>query len=123
MTTSPRASSPPLPMTNRDRALEFLGRFCDADVDGIEPLLSDDVKVSGPLFSGTSRNQYLRALRSDPPERCGFSLVGLTEEGHSVSVFYDLQKHDLTMRVAQLFRFTGERISEIVLVFDPEGSS
>jgi hypothetical protein len=108
-------------MANRDVALEFLERFCEADIDGLERLMTKDVRVAGPLFSGDSRREYLRALREDPPERCGFSVVGVTEAVGSVSIFADYEKKDRTVRVAHLFRFTGQRIAEIVLVFDRGG--
>ena len=49
-------------------------------------------------------------------------MVSLTEAVDSVSIFADYEKKERTMRVAQLFRFTGQRVAEIVLVFDRGGS-
>ena len=42
----------------------------------------------------------------------------ITAEADAVTVFYDYQKPGGDLTVAQLFRFAGPKISEILLVFD-----
>ena len=103
---------------NREAALEFLRRFCAGDVEGLHPLLDEDLQFKGPFHSFTSRDGYLDSLRSDPPEKCGFRVLSLTENEDSVAIFYDYQKVDSTLTIAQLCRFRGEKISEILLVLD-----
>jgi hypothetical protein len=44
--------------------------------------------------------------------------LSVTENGDTVAVFYEYDKRDVTLTIAQLFRFTDRQISEIRLVFD-----
>ncbi len=36
-------------LTNREIALKFLGCFCAGDVNGLAPLLAEDLQFKGPL--------------------------------------------------------------------------
>jgi hypothetical protein len=45
----------------------------------------------------------------------------VTESDKHVALFYDYQKPDRTMQIAQLFRIEDERISDILLIFDSRG--
>ena len=101
-----------------DHALQFLERFAAGDVDGLEPLMSEDLRLMGPFLEVDSRADYLEALRRDPPEPCGFNILSVTEESETVAVFYEYEKPDVTLAVAQLFRFEHHLISEIRIVID-----
>jgi hypothetical protein len=105
-------------MTHREQAVEFVRRFAAGDVDRLEPLLAEDLQLTGPYLRATSRAAYLEALRQGPPEPCRFRILSVTDDGDQVAVFYEYEKPDSTLTIAQLFRFTGERISETHLVFD-----
>jgi hypothetical protein len=105
-------------MTLGDLALAFLHRFAAGDVDGLEPLLAEDLRVKGPYLTVRSRAEYLAALRRDPPEPSGLRVLSVTENDDSVAVFYEYEKRDGTLTVAQLFRFRDDVIYEIRLVFD-----
>ena len=104
--------------SNRDLALEFLARFCAGDIEGLAPLLAEDLRFLGPLLEADSRSEYIDSLRSDPPEKCAYVVLSLTEGVDSVSIFYDYEKVGRSVRIAQLFRFSNGRISELMLVFD-----
>ena len=108
-------------MSHRDTAIRFIERFCDGDVANLEPLLAADLKFNGPFHQFESREAYLAVLKDDPPERCEFQAVSVTESEDSVVVFYEYQKPDRPIMIAQLFRFRDEAISEIILVFDGRG--
>jgi hypothetical protein len=54
-------------MSHRDLALDFLRRFAGGDVDGLEPLLAEDLRLNGPNLELESRTAYLEALRPPPP--------------------------------------------------------
>ncbi len=103
--------------------MEFLRRFCAGDVDGLRPLLSEDLRLIGPYHRFGSKAAYLDSLRSDPPEPSGFRVLSLTEGDDNVAIFYDYQKPGTTLTVAQLFKFAAQRISEIHLVFDGREST
>lgn len=105
-------------MSRRDAVRQFLQRFCDADVDGLEPLLAEDLQFSGPFYHFGSRFAYIQSLRDDPPEKCRYRILSLAESGDDVCVFYDYEKRGQSIVVAQLCRFKGEKIGEILLVFD-----
>ena len=104
--------------SNRETALEFLSRFCAGDVEGLAPLLARDLRFRGPLLESESYSEYLDSLRSDPPERCLYTVLSVTEDPDSVSIYYDCEKADGTVRIAQLFKFSNKQISELILVFD-----
>lgn len=105
-------------MSRRDTVLAFLAHFCDGDVDRLEPLLAEDLQFFGPFYHFGSRYAYLQSLRDDPPEKCHLKVLSLTESGDDVCVFYDYEKAGQSITVAQLCRFNGDRIGEILLVFD-----
>ena len=105
-------------MTHREVALEFLRRFCAGDVDGLTPLLAEDLRFAGPLYQFSSNDAYLETLRNDPPERCGYRVLSVTESDDSVSIYYDYEKRDGAITVSQLFKFRDDKIGELLLVFD-----
>ena len=77
----------------------------------------------GPYLRVTSRAAYLDALRKDAPEPCRVRVLSVTETGDTVAVFYEYEKPGRTLTIAQLFRFSGQRISDIRLVFDGRESA
>ncbi len=105
-------------LPNREIALEFIERFCAGDVDGLTPLLAEDLQFKGPLFRFDSRAAYLDSLRGDL-EKTGYQILSVTENEDSVSVYYDYDKPGGAMTIAQLFKFRDRIISELTLVFDP----
>ena len=110
-------------MKNREVALEFVRCFCAADVDGLASLLAEDLEFHGPFSQFSSRDAYLESLKSDPLEKSGYGVLIVTESQERVSIFWQYEKRDGAMTIAQLFRFQNEKISEILLVFDGRGIS
>ena len=108
-------------MNNREVAMEFLRYFCAGDVDGLGSLLAEDLRFNGPLYQFSSRVAYLDSLRSDPLEQCSYRVLSVTESEDSVSIYYDYEKSNGTITIAQLFRFRDQKISELLLVFDTRG--
>jgi len=108
-------------MTHRDLALAYLRAFCAADIDALRPLLAEDLRFSGPLHRFASRAEYLEGLAADPPQASGYEILGMTEADDSVAVFWEYRKPGKPMTIAQLFKFRGGKISDILLVFDTGG--
>ncbi len=106
-------------MNKRELALKFIERFCAGDVESLAPLLAADLRFRGPLLRCGSAKTYLKRLRADPPERCGYRVLDVTEEDSSVSVLWVYEKPVRAVTMAQVFRVRGGRIGEIVLVFEP----
>ena len=105
-------------MTKREVVLEFLRCFCNGDIDALEPLLAEDLQFSGPFYCFESRDAYIKSLKDDPPKKFGYRLLSLAESGDDVCVFYDYEKSNQSITIAQLCRFKGRKIGEILLVFD-----
>ncbi|MCZ6672372.1 MAG: nuclear transport factor 2 family protein [Verrucomicrobia bacterium] len=108
-------------MNNRELAAEFLRCFCAGDIDGLASLMTDDFQFTGPLFSFESKGAYLDCLRRDPPDKCEYRVISLTEGPDSVSIYYDYKTSTQTITIAQLFSFREHKISEVLLVFDGRG--
>ena len=105
-------------MDNRELALTYIHCFCAGDIDGLAPLLAPDLTFSGTFHSFASSEAYLSSLRDDPPERGQCKIQSVTEDSTSVAVFYEYHKPEGVMQLAQLFRMSGQKISDILLVFD-----
>jgi hypothetical protein len=101
--------------------MEYLKRFCAGDIDGLEPLLAADLNFTGTFHTYHSASEYLDSLRRNPPEKCGYKVLSVTESEDSVAVFYEYQKTKQTVKLAQLFRITKQQIDDVVLVFDGRG--
>ena len=108
-------------MTNRDVAMEYLRCFCAGDIDGLSRLLAADLRFSGTFHTYASASEYLDSLRSDPPEKCEYKVLSVTEGEGAVAVFYEYQKPDRAMQIAQLFKIRDHKINEMLLIFDGRG--
>lgn len=110
-------------MTNREVAMEYIRYFCAGDIDKLEPLLSPDLSFTGTFHTYHSGAEYLDSLRKEPPEKSGYKVLSITENQASVAVFYEYEKPDRVMQIAQLFRIKDQKICEVLLVFDGRGSA
>jgi len=108
-------------MTNRHVAMEYIGCFCAGDVDALEPILAPNLRFTGPFHTYRSASEYLDDLRSDPPGKCGYKVMSVTENEDSVAVFYEYQKPGRVMQVAQLLKIEDQKIHDVLLVFDGRG--
>jgi hypothetical protein len=107
--------------SNEDLAIQYLEAFCAGDVNGMEPLLADDLNFRGPFHTFRSASEYMDSLRSDPPEKGGFKILSITEGENATAVFYEYHKPDRVMLIAQLFTLEHQKIRDILLIFDGRG--
>ena len=105
-------------MNNREVVMEYIRCFCAGDIDGLESLLGADLSFTGTFHTYGSASEYLDSLRDDPPEKCGSRVLSITENEDAVAVFYEYQKSEEALNIAQLFKLNEEKIQEILLVFD-----
>jgi hypothetical protein len=109
---------PATALSSEERALAFVRRFAAGDVDGLASLLAENVRVVGPHLDVASRADYLAALRADPPQPAAARVLSVTGDGDTVAVFWEYEKPERAVTVAQLFRLRGARIAEMHIVFD-----
>lgn len=100
-------------------AEQFIKFFCKGNIDSLAGLLSENLRFQGPLFNFDSREAYLKALHDDPPEKTACEIISLTNNDDSVCIFYKYGKGEAHITIAQHFKFQGNLISEILIVFDP----
>jgi hypothetical protein len=105
-------------MTNQEIVRAYLRCFSRGDLDGLEVLLAPELAVKGPLLECHTAEQYLNALRKDPPQAADCTILSITEDDESVAVFYEYGKGGQPMTIAQLFWLRDERIRRMVIVFD-----
>ena len=96
-------------MTNLEVAMAYISCFCAGDIDGLEPILASDLSFIGTFHSYQSDIEYLDSLRADPPEKCGYQVLSVTENADSVAVFYDYIKTDRVIKIAQLFKIKDQK--------------
>lgn len=96
-------------MTNKEIAMEYLRCFCEGDIPGIEALLSNDLKFSGTFHSFNSAKEYINSLIKNPPEKSSYKILSITKNEDSVVIFYEYQKPQITLQIAQLFKFKQEK--------------
>ena len=97
---------------------EYLAHFCSGNIDGIESTLAEDFHLVGPLFEFNSREAYVQSLRDSPPEIASHSIMRVSHDDDTVSVFYEYRKPAESIMVAQFFRVRENKIVETMLVFD-----
>ena len=105
-------------MDSQALATSFIERFCAGDVDGLEPLLAEDLRFTGPFLNFDTREGYLASLRQDPPLPSEHRLRAVLAHDGTVAVFWDHGRGLDFVPMAHLFRVAGRRISEILLIFD-----
>ena len=105
-------------MSKQELAIEYLRCFCDGNIDSLELLLSDDLKFEGTFHKFDSAAEYIHSLKNDPPVKAAFKVLSITENEDSVAVFYEYQKSQGSIKIAQLFKFKGQKIRDILLIFD-----
>ena len=111
----------PTMMDNGQIAIRFLECFCSGDIQGLATFLADDFQLTGPLYKFGSKDAYLESLADGPPEKCEFRMLNIMEAGENVSIYYDYEKRDGAITIAQLFWFRNHQISEMLIVFDTNG--
>jgi hypothetical protein len=105
-----------LGMDSKSLAISFVKYFCNADLAGIDLLLSTQFKLTGPLYEFNSKQNYLDSLEGnlDPdPDSVILSVTGNEDES---AAFYTYKGNV----IGQLFRCQEGKIFETLLVFDAD---
>jgi hypothetical protein len=103
-------------MTHREVAMEYLRCVCASDLEGLVRVLFPDLQFSRPFHDAYSRTDSLESLKHDPPEKCAYQVVSVTEDNDRVAMFYHDEKADKVIPIAQLFKMTHQIIRPLGLI-------
>ena len=106
-------------MDSKSLAKHFVECFCNADLDGIESLLSMQFKLKGPLFEFKSKQDYISSLNGNLEPDPIAEILSVCGSGNEAAAFY-LYRGNI---VGQLFICREGKICETVLVFDTSNTS
>ena len=106
-------------MTPKYLALTYIERFCAGDVKGLDELLCERLRFTGPFLQAETKAAYLQSLTIGPPEPAEFRIMSVTENGKEASIFWEYIKPKGTGVIAQWCRTDGDCIAEMRLVFNP----
>lgn len=101
-------------MDGKSLAKSFVECFFNADLEGIDSLLSTQFNLKGPLFEFDSKQDYIDSLNGNlevDPEAEILLVIGNENEA---TAFYKYKGN----LIGQLFRCNEGKIQETVLVFD-----
>jgi len=102
-----------------DLALEFLRIFYSGEgIERLSNILDDNLHSKGPLFESTSAKAYMDALISDPPTGMSYNIRSTYQNKDMVCIIYDFHKDGVSAPMVQEFQAKGNKISQILLVFD-----
>jgi hypothetical protein len=100
-------------------ALKYMdAMFSGQNMEELAPLLCHDFSFQGPLFQCHSAEEYIEALKADPPVGFKYKIIHSFQSSSSVALFYLFSKPGIQVPMAQLFEFQNDKICRILLIFD-----
>ena len=102
-----------------DIALRYMEIFfASGDMDALRPLLADDFRFEGPFYTYDSADDYISALKEDPPEGFAYTLINAFESASSACLIFEFTKPGIRIPMAQIFEIKENKISRALLIFD-----
>ncbi|MEQ9288973.1 MAG: hypothetical protein RIG77_18765 [Cyclobacteriaceae bacterium] len=92
--------------------------FDSPQMERLVDILADDLKFRGPFFQSDCADDYIRTMASDPPVGFRYKILQEYEDNSSACLIYSFEKPGISTTMAQVFQTKGNKISEILLVFD-----
>ncbi len=92
--------------------------FSGGDIDELTHLFANDFTFRGPFYEFDSAEDYIRSLKSDPPNGFAYEMINSFENDSSACLVYQFRKPGVSVPMAQLFEIKNDKISKILLVFD-----
>ncbi len=100
-------------------ALEYLNIFFNTgNPDTLSQICQDDLQFEGPFYRYRTAEDYIAALKSDPPLQADFEIINQFETQSAACVVYKFTKPGVATTMAQLFEVRDGKIQRILLVFD-----
>ncbi|MFQ5508804.1 MAG: nuclear transport factor 2 family protein [Leptospirillia bacterium] len=104
----------PLKLARRYMELVFAGD----DMNALRDLITDDFIFRGPLYRYDSADEYIDAMRSNPLEGAGYTILQGFENDTAACLVYQFTKPGISTPMAQWFEVRGGRIQSVRLIFD-----
>ncbi|HEY5648161.1 MAG TPA: nuclear transport factor 2 family protein [Nitrospiria bacterium] len=92
--------------------------YSGRNVEDLRELFSDGFSFTGPFAQYSSADDYISALKADPPRDVHYKIIKSFENESSACLLYEFSKPGMTIPMAQLFEVRDGKISRIILVFD-----
>lgn len=106
-------------MTALDLAKEYLEIFYNShDVGELKNILDENLHFEGPFLICNSANEYINALKRNPPKGMSYKIINELHNASSASVIYQFYKGDIQTKFAQHFQINENKISKIITIFD-----
>ncbi len=106
-------------MNPREIALRYMEIvYQGKDFDELYTIFSPDLRFKGSLHQYNSAEEYINALKNDPPKGFQYQMIEIFEKESSVCLIYGFSKPGIKVPMAQMFRLKDNRLQEIELIFD-----
>ena len=94
--------------------------FSGENLDRLLPLLSENFTFKGPLYKFENPNEYVTAMKKDPPQGFQYNILNVVENDSTVCLIYEFRKEvpKINTTMAQLFQIENKKIVSILLLFD-----
>ena len=94
-------------------ALKYLEVFFGGvDMEALRPLFAEDLKFKGPLYASDTAEEYIRALKSDPPRGLDYRILGFNEKETSARLVYFFSKPGVRTPMDQAFEVDDGKITK-----------
>ena len=105
-------------MSSDSLAREYVQCFCDGDVDAMASILSEDFRITGPLYEFHGKQAFLDRLRELNAPKAQFRILGQTASDDHASIFFQYLLGKLTLVMAMHFTVAEGKLRNAILVFD-----
>ena len=92
--------------------------FKTGDLEALRKIFSDDLKFSGPFYNFDSADDYVNALRNNPPKNFKYKIIKSYFDNHSACLIYEFSKLGVLTTMFQIFEIVDGKISHVLLIFD-----
>ena len=92
--------------------------FKSNDFEQLRYILEDGLRFVGPLYTFSSADDYVSALRDDPPVDFDYQIIRTYADKTSACLVYKFSKPGVTTTMVQTFETENGKIKSILLVFD-----
>ena len=108
-------------MKSLDVVLKYMDIFFTGkNMEDLRPLLANGCKFRGPFYQFDTAEDYINALKEDPPQDFKYEILQSYENESSVCLVYQFSKPGVSTPMAQVFDFREDKICKILLIFDTE---